>query len=98
MVIILDSDCVHKGMVKCSLKWQRRHWTVNGAEVGHRDLWEHHGESEGNGVPSQVTLDCQQEWWIAEVVLCVTDRGWSIVDSRGRTALGSDGGGRASNG
>ena len=38
--MVLDSECVYKGIAEWSPKWHRHSWRVKLREVGHRDLWE----------------------------------------------------------
>ena len=40
MVIVLDSECVFKGITIWTEKWKRHGWRTSTGEVGHRDLWE----------------------------------------------------------
>ena len=39
MVVVLDSECVFKGITQWSSKWQRHEWRVSGREVEHKELW-----------------------------------------------------------
>ena len=40
IVVVLDSEYVHKGITVWSEKWWRNGWRVKTKETGHRDPWE----------------------------------------------------------